>query len=218
MLDDAVVVHDFPQVLLVAGRLLVPDEFSSLRLIAEPLTPELLIPACQAGALVAEGEMRARIANEPFLLEPRDVRCRIDLLIDLLEYVIRTAAQRWLGHSDTIRRFHEMTHVICRRFYSGDVAPIQDELASDAMGLTTAYRRFDQETEKLFLGIQDGRYAGGRLGNYMDTPEALTEAVCAALERIRATIEMQAETEPSRLIPALMKQADIGETTTQTGR
>ena len=126
--------------------------------------------------------------------------------------------EEWLEHSDTIRRFHELTHVICRRLYPGDVAPIRDELAADAVGLIAAYGRFDPETEKLFLGIRDGRYTGGRLGNYTDTPEALVGAVCAALERIRAIMEKQAGTEPFRLIPALMKEADIGETKTQTRR
>ena len=126
--------------------------------------------------------------------------------------------EEWLGHSDTIRRYHELTHVICRRLYPGDVAPIRDELAADAVGLTAAYGRFDPEKEKLFLGIRDGRYIGGRLGNYTDIPEALTGAVCAALERIRAMIENQAGTEPFRLIPALMQDADMGETKTQTRR
>ena len=66
--------------------------------------------------------------------------------------------------------------------------------------------------EKRFLGIRDGRYVGGRLGNYTDAPESLTEAVCDALERIRATIDNQTETEPFQLIPALMQAAEIGET------
>ena len=126
--------------------------------------------------------------------------------------------EEWLGHSDTIRRFHELTHVICRRLCPGDVAPIRDELVADAVGLTAAYGRFDPAAEKRFLGIRDGRYVGGRLGNYTDTPEALTGAVCAALERIRAIMEKQAGTEPFRLIPALMQTADIGETKTQTRR
>jgi hypothetical protein len=124
----------------------------------------------------------------------------------------------WLKHSDTIRRYHELTHVICRRLYPGDIAPIRDELVADAVGLYAAYGCFDPETEKLFLGIRDGRYTDGRLGNYTDTPEALVGAVCAALERIRAIMEKQAGTEPFRLIPALMKEADIGETKTQTRR
>ena len=122
--------------------------------------------------------------------------------------------EEWLGHSDTIRRFHELTHVICRRLCPGDVAPIRDELAADAVGLIAAYGRFDPETEKFFLGIRDGRYTGGRLGNYTDTPEALVGTVCAALERIRAMTYKQAGTEPFRLIPALMKEANIGETKT----
>ena len=118
----------------------------------------------------------------------------------------------WLEHSDTIRRYHELTHVICRSIYPGDIAPIRDELAADAVGLYAAYGRFDPETEKLFLGIRDGRYVGGRLGNYTDAPESLTEAVCDALERVRATIDNQTETEPFQLIPALMQAAEIGET------
>ena len=120
--------------------------------------------------------------------------------------------EEWLGHSDTIRRYHELTHVICRRLYPGDVAPVRDELVADAVGLTAAYGCFDPETEKLFLGIRDGRYVGGRLGNYTDAPESLTEAVCDALERVRATIDNQTETEPFQLIPALMQAAEIGET------
>ena len=126
--------------------------------------------------------------------------------------------EEWLEHSDAIRRYHELTHVICRRLCPGDVAPIRDELVADAVGLYAAYGRFDPETEKLFLGIRDGRYTGGRLGNYTDTPAALVGAVCAALERIRAIMEKQAGTEPFRLIPALMKDADMGETKTQTRR
>ena len=118
----------------------------------------------------------------------------------------------WLEHSDTIRRYHELTHVICRSIYPGDVAPIRDELVADAVGLYAAYGCFDPETEKLFLGIRDGRYVGGRLGNYTDAPESLTEAVCDALERVRATIDNQTETEPFQLIPALMQAAEIGET------
>ena len=118
----------------------------------------------------------------------------------------------WLEHSDTIRRYHELTHVICRRLCPGDIAPIRDELVADAVGLYAAYGCFDPETEKLFLGIRDGRYVGGRLENYTDAPESLTEAVCDALERVRATIDNQTETEPFQLIPALMQAAEIGET------
>lgn len=118
----------------------------------------------------------------------------------------------WLDHSDTIRRYHELTHVICRSIYPGDVAPIRDELVADTVGLTAAYGRFDPMLERRFLGIDDdGRYTGGRLGNYTDIPEALTGAVCAALERIRAVAEDNPTAEPFALIGALMSAADLEE-------
>lgn len=124
----------------------------------------------------------------------------------------------WLDHSDTIRRFHELTHVICRRQYPGDVAPIRDELVADAVGLIATYGRFDPAAEKIFLGIRDGRYVGGRLGNYTDTPEALTAPVCAALERIRAVVEDNPTADPFVLIGTLMLAADLEEVINQKRR
>ncbi len=198
-----------------------------------PLTP---IPASQGAAMLTVfnwPRIHAHLALYPE--EERAAEFKrftavrenyIDMLVLLsrgpYSHVDATAVgeteEEWLGHSDTIRRFHELTHVICRRLYPGDVAPVRDELAADAVGLVAAYGCFDPETEKLFLGIRDGRYVCGRLGNYTDTPEAITGAVCAALERIRAMIENQTGTEPFRLIPALMQAADIRETKTQTRR
>ena len=117
----------------------------------------------------------------------------------------------WLEHSDTIRRYHELTHVICRRLYPGDVAPIRDELVADAVGLYAAYGCFDPETEKLFLGIRDGRYTGGRLDNYTNAPEKLAAPVCAALERIRVLVDANPDAEPFALIGALMPAAELKE-------
>lgn len=115
----------------------------------------------------------------------------------------------WLDLSDTIRRFHELTHVICRRLYPGDVEPIRDELVADAVGLYAAFGRFEPETEKRFLGIRDGSYFGGRLGNYTESPEALTAPVCAAIERIKKKTDALSGAEPFDLIPALLEAADI---------
>ena len=98
-----------------------------------------------------------------------------------------------------------------RRLYPGDITPIRDELAADAVGLCDAYGHFDVEMEKLFLGIRDGNYIGGRLGNYTDQPEAMASSVCAALERIRNAVANQAGVEPFSLIPAFMQAADVGE-------
>ena len=112
----------------------------------------------------------------------------------------------WLARSDTIRRYHELTHVICRRLYPEDVDSIRDELIADAVGLYAAFGRFDPETEVLFLGIRDGRYIGGRLGNYTDEPEALAGRVGAELDRMKQVIDARAGAEPFALIGALMKK------------
>ena len=117
--------------------------------------------------------------------------------------------EAWLDLSDTIRRFHELTHVICRRQYPGDVDSIRDELIADTVGMAAAFGRFDTELEEKFLGIRDGQYTGGRLCIYTDQPESMAERVCAAMERIR---ELTAETvreSPYDLIGPLMEQAEL---------
>jgi len=116
------------------------------------------------------------------------------------------SGEEWLALSDTIRRYHELTHVICRRMYPGDIEPVRDELIADAVGLYAAYGNFDTEKERLFLGIRNGRYVGGRLENYTDAPEKLVASVGVALDRIRAVIDAQTGAEPFALIPALMKE------------
>ena len=40
----------------------------------------------------------------------------------------------WLARSDTIRRYHKLTHVICRRLYQEDVDRVRDELEAVAGG------------------------------------------------------------------------------------
>jgi hypothetical protein len=115
----------------------------------------------------------------------------------------------WLARSDTIRRYHELTHVICRRLYQEDVDSVRDELIADAVGLYAAFGRFDPETEKRFLGVKDGRYVGGRLENYTDELEKLAGQVGAALDRIKQVIDAQPGAEPFTLIGALMDKQRI---------
>ena len=112
--------------------------------------------------------------------------------------------EEWLELSDTIRRYHELTHVICRRLYPDEIDPVRDELIADAVGLYAAFGRFDPDVEKQFLGVRDGLYVGGRLGNYTDEPEKLAGPVSAALRRIQQVIDAQKWTEPFALIPVLM--------------
>jgi len=114
--------------------------------------------------------------------------------------------EEWLARSDTIRRYHELTHVICRQLYPDDIDVVRDELIADAVGLFAAYGCFDPEKEKLFLGIRDGQYIGGRLVNYTDDPEKTAGSVCDELERIQAVVKVHNEMEPFELIHVLMKE------------
>ena len=113
--------------------------------------------------------------------------------------------RQWLQLSDTIRRFHELTHVICRRQYPGNVDAMRDELIADAVGLFAAYGRYDPEMERRFLSIQKDRYTGGRLGNYTDDPKALVPLVNAEISRIQQIIGSQKVKSPCDLIPVLME-------------
>lgn len=96
----------------------------------------------------------------------------------------------WISDSDTIRRYHELTHVICRRQWPDDIDEIRDELIADAVGLYAAYGRFDRELAMKFLGIKESQdeggcsYTGGRLGNYTSDPGGIAGRICAALDRI----------------------------------
>lgn len=114
--------------------------------------------------------------------------------------------EKWLEFSDTIRRYHELTHVICRRLYPDDVDPIRDELIADAVGLYAAFGHFDTKMEEQFLGIRDGQYIGGRLGNYTDDPDKTAVSVNDELARMKAVIEAQTFEDPFDLIPLLMKR------------
>lgn len=83
---------------------------------------------------------------------------------------------------------------------------MRDELIADAVGLYAAFGRFDPETEKLFLGIKDGNYVGGRLENYTPEPEKLADSVSAALDRMKNLIDARTDMEPFAVIPALMEK------------
>ncbi len=192
--------------------------------------PEAVIPATQGAAMLTVfnwPRIHAHLAAFPE--EERDAEFQrftavkenyIDRLVVLSRgpysgvhaSSVGLSVDEWLALSDTIRRYHELTHVICRKLYPGDVAPVRVELIADAVGLYAAFGRFDPEMEKLFLGILNGHYIGGRLGNYTYTPEALTEPVCKALEYIKALVDANPGAEPFALIGMLMPAVDLGET------
>ena len=110
--------------------------------------------------------------------------------------------ESWLGTSYSIRKYHELTHVICRRCYPDRIEAVWDELVADAVGIYAAFGKYDAELEKLFLGIRDGRYTGGRLENYTDAPDRLAVQVGQMLDRFSAVIG-DGKPEPFELIPLL---------------
>ena len=185
--------------------------------------PQAPIPASQGAAMLTVfnwPRIRAHLAQFPEALRSAEFKRftsvrenYVDMLVVLsrgpYSHVDAEAMglpeEEWLALSDTIRRYHELTHVICRRMYPEDVDPVRDELTADAVGLYAAFGRFDPAMERRFLGIgEDGRYIGGRLENYTDEPEKQALSVCGALDRIREIIRDRTGAEPFALIPALM--------------
>lgn len=186
--------------------------------------PEAKIPASQGASMVTLfnwPRIHAHLAKFP--AEEQDAEFRrftsvrsnfTDMLVVLSRgpysgisaKAVGKTEDRWLEESDTIRRYHELTHVICRRLYPDDIDALRDELIADAVGLYAAYGHFDLGMEKLFLGLKDGRYTGGRLENYTDDPDQLAGPITQALERMKKTVDENNETEPFGLIPILMEK------------
>ena len=107
----------------------------------------------------------------------------------------------WLEYSNIIRKYHELTHVICRKEYPDQINAIWDELVADAIGLCAAYHSYDPDIERVFLGITDGRYTGGRLENYTDDPQGIAPKADRALKGIAEIIQDHPKAEPFSLIP-----------------
>ena len=75
--------------------------------------------------------------------------------------------QDWKEKSYIIRKFHELTHFVCRRQYPGDLDAIRDEVVADMIGLIKAFGEYDTGLAAAFLGIEGESYRkGGRLEYY----------------------------------------------------
>ena len=109
----------------------------------------------------------------------------------------------WRKESGAIRLYHEVTHVICRTRYPDRVDAVWDELVADSIGIYGAYRKADPDLIRLFLGIRDGAYAGGRLENYTKEPERIAGAVSRALDEIGEIVEAKMPEAPFDLIDDL---------------
>lgn len=103
----------------------------------------------------------------------------------------------WIRLSHEIRKYHECTHFLCRRKYPEKIDAIWDELVADTVGIYGALGHFDKDMAKLFLGVKDGSYIGGRLENYVK--DETEEEKHRTLQGLAAKIEIILE-EFARLI------------------
>lgn len=75
----------------------------------------------------------------------------------------------WDEKSLIIRKYHELTHFVCRTLYPKNIEPIRDEVIADLIGLVAAFDLYDPLLAKRFLGIESGAFQeGGRLSHYTD--------------------------------------------------
>lgn len=73
----------------------------------------------------------------------------------------------WRTKSVIIRKYHELTHYVCRSLYPQDVEPIRDEVIADMIGLMAAFDHYDPFLAERFLGIEGAEFRrGGRLMHY----------------------------------------------------
>lgn len=90
----------------------------------------------------------------------------------------------WIEKSLIIRKYHELTHFVCRSLYPANIEPIRDEVIADMIGMIAAFDHYDPELAKQFLGIDGDRFrSGGRLAHYVKS-DSLSNAVSTAIELI----------------------------------
>ena len=119
--------------------------------------------------------------------------------------------EEWLDISDDIRKYHELTHFVCRTLYPDMIDAVWDELVADAAGIYAALGRYDRGLEELFLGIKDGRYAGGRLENYLNEDEdieSLVTGICTVLSEFEKIAEEDSGRDVFELILVLEDKKD----------
>ena len=121
-------------------------------------------------------------------------------------------SETWLRLSREIRRYHELTHFVCRSLFPEKKNPIWDELLAGCMGLLFATGEYIVPMAQTFLGIENGAYTGGRLENYTDgLPDAETvRRVTAVMDRLSLCcgLERAGGKEGYALLEALERRAE----------
>lgn len=124
-----------------------------------------------------------------FTAEKKNYRDSVILLSggwysNLSPEAVGLSGDEWRDRSLLIRKYHELTHFVCRGLYPQDIDALRDEVVADAIGLTAAFGRYDTALAARFLGVEGGGFReGGRLSHYVK-PEELPQAA----ERARALI------------------------------
>lgn len=94
-------------------------------------------------------------------------------------------AAEWREKSVTIRKFHELTHFVCRGLFPEDVDALRDEVIADGIGLLAAFGHVDTSFARKFLGTEGGVFReGGRLSHYVREEE-----LDAAVKRVNIMID-----------------------------
>lgn len=121
-------------------------------------------------------------------------------------------SETWLRLSREIRKYHELTHFVCRKLFPEKKNPIWDELLADCMGLLFATGEYSVPLAQAFLGIENGVYIGGRLENYTDgAPDSETvRRVSAVMGRLShcCGVERTAGNKGYALLETLERQAE----------
>ena len=90
-------------------------------------------------------------------------------------------AETWREKSLVIRKYHELTHFVCRKAYPGDIDVIRDEVLADCVGIQAAFGSCNRELAERFLGIRDGQaLSDGRIRHYV-SESALPSVIHRAL-------------------------------------
>lgn len=101
--------------------------------------------------------------------------------------------EAWMDISQTIRTYHECTHVICRRRYPGKIDALRDEIIADCIGLLAALGRYDVPLAGKFLGVTPKGYTGGRLAHYLEARQGDTASLQQLGADIYRSMEQMAE-------------------------
>lgn len=186
--EDALEHYDTPagavEVLYLARR----DDFErALQCLARRCQPEAIHPTIGAMCLdgladwskIAAEHARATAAGEPwdeafarFRSDPANYRTML-VVVSKGPYSAVDASltpygsTEWIEVSRTIRIYHELTHVICRRLMPEEKLPVFDEITADFCGLLSATGTFDPHLAAAFLGVSEKGYTGGRLETYL---------------------------------------------------